>query len=412
MPGARVVLIGVGGYGNIYLEELLRGAAEGRLELAGTVDPAPAGCRYLKELEERRVPLFGDVRECFESERADLAIVSTPIQFHGEHVEQALAAGASVLCEKPVAATIQEALQMQAAAELAPGFVAIGYQWSFAEPVLALKRDVLLGRLGRPRRLKALICWPRPESYYTRNQWAGRIALSDGRFVLDSPAHNAMAHYLHNMFYVLGATQQASSAALAVSAELYRANAIENYDTVALRCETEAGAPLLFYATHSATTEEGPLLEYEFEHAVVHLGGEAGHHLRATFSDGRQHDYGEIHEYPQRGYYQKLWLSLAALEGGPAVPCTIASALPQVVCVNGAQRRHEDIDTFEPSHLVWTDTPQGRLCTVSGLQQELGECYRDWTLPGDRARAAWARPSTRVDLRDYTHFSLGQETPA
>jgi hypothetical protein len=56
-----------------------------------------------------------------------------------------------------------------------------------------------------------------------------------GLGIFDSPANNATAHFLHNMFYLLGATRETSAAPAVVQAELYRANAIENFDTAAIR---------------------------------------------------------------------------------------------------------------------------------------------------------------------------------
>ena len=46
--------------------------------------------------------------------------------------------------------------------------------------------------------------WPRDERYYSRNGWAGVKRTNDGTWILDSPTNNACAHFLHNMFYVLG----------------------------------------------------------------------------------------------------------------------------------------------------------------------------------------------------------------
>ncbi len=400
MPAGRhrVLVIGIGGYGNIYLEELLRACAEERVELAGTVDPAPSGCRYLKELRDLRVPDFGDIGMFIEHGHADLAIISTPIHFHAEHTCRALAAGMSVLCEKPLAATVQQALRMKAAEERSSGFVAVGYQWSFAEPILTLKRDVMAGRLGRPIRLKTLICWPRPEGYFARNDWAGRIALPGNIPVLDSPANNAMAHYLHNMFYTLGDRLEESAKPAEVCAELYRANDIENYDTVALRCRTEEGVPTFFYATHAVRANRGPLLEYEFEKATVLLDADRDTHLRLTWRDGRVHDYGEIFEYPHRGYFNKLWRSLEALDGGVQLPCTIVSAMPHVVCINAAQRSSEEITEFAEDIIGWTETAEGRVRIVAGLQQALTDCYLNWALPGERGIYSWAKPASPVSL--------------
>jgi hypothetical protein len=53
------------------------------------------------------------------------------------------------------------------------------------------------GMLGRPKRLKTLVLWPRDFAYYNRNDWAGKKTDQNGRPVLDSVAHNATSHFLH-----------------------------------------------------------------------------------------------------------------------------------------------------------------------------------------------------------------------
>ncbi len=99
-----------------------------------------------------------------------------------------------------------------------------------------LKKDVRDGVLGRPVRFKCLVLWPRPISYFQRNDWAGKIRSESGAWIFDSPVHNATAHYLHNLFFLLGDDPASSAMPLDVQAECYRVNAIENYDAAAVRC--------------------------------------------------------------------------------------------------------------------------------------------------------------------------------
>ena len=130
--------------------------------------------------------------------------------------------------------------------------MAVGYQWSFSPAVQALKDDIRSGLFGAARKLKCLYLWPRDEGYYARNDWAGKRKDAEGAWVLDSPVQNAMAHDLHNMFYVLGKTRETSARPAEVEAELYRANAIENFDTAAARIRTEEGVEILFFVSHAS----------------------------------------------------------------------------------------------------------------------------------------------------------------
>src|SRR5690606_38863553 len=100
--------------------------------------------------------------------------------------------------------SLEQAERMRTARDEAGRQVGIGYQWSFSAAVQRLKRDIMSGVLGAPRRLKSMALWPRDEGYYRRNGWAGRRTSPTGEPVMDSPVNNACAHFLHNMLYVLG----------------------------------------------------------------------------------------------------------------------------------------------------------------------------------------------------------------
>ena len=57
----------------------------------------------------------------------------------------------------------------------------------------------------------------------------------DGRWVMDSPAANALSHFLQLPLYLLGPSMNQAATPVKVEAELYRANSIENYDTCSIR---------------------------------------------------------------------------------------------------------------------------------------------------------------------------------
>jgi len=92
-----VALLGIGGYGNTNVGQLLEAqkqeADPNAVRIVGAIDPSPASCRRLAELESRGVPLFESWRAFYASHRADLMIISTPIHLHARHVSAALERG-------------------------------------------------------------------------------------------------------------------------------------------------------------------------------------------------------------------------------------------------------------------------------------------------------------------------------
>src|SRR5512143_1675716 len=255
-----LVMVGVGGMGAAYLEALLARKDEDLFRITGAVDPQPNRCKQYVEMRAMGVPCFISLQDFYRNRKADLAVLSTPIQMHMPQTTYALAKGSHVLCEKPAAGAIQEVRAALEAERAAGRWVAVGYQWSFSPAVQALKTDIRSGLFGAPRRFKCLYLWPRDEGYYARNEWAGRLKDAEGAWVLDSPAQNAMAHDLHNMFYVLGKERDASARPVEVEAELYRANAIENFDTAAARVWTEEGVEILFFVSHASEEDRGPVV--------------------------------------------------------------------------------------------------------------------------------------------------------
>src|SRR5439155_12631452 len=237
--------------------------------------------------QSRGVPIHPSVQSLLAEAEVDLLMIATPIHLHAPQTCLALQRGTNVLCEKPLAGTLADAVRMWHVQLSAKAFAAIGYQWSFSDAVQSLKRDIMNGVLGKPIRLKSIVFFPRPQMYFRRNDWAGRIRTIGGDGVLDSPVNNATSHFLHNMFYVLGRTRETSAMPQSVQAELYRANQIENYDTAAIRSRTECGAEILFYTTHAAPDRRGPKSHFEFEKAIVEFDANGDGQFIAHFHDGR-----------------------------------------------------------------------------------------------------------------------------
>jgi predicted dehydrogenase len=276
--------------------------------------------------------------------------------------------------------------------------VAVGYQWSFSEAIGELKRDILGGVLGKAIRLRTLVLWPRDERYYRRNNWAGVKKTADGTWVLDSPVNNASAHFLHNMLYVLGDRVDSSTSLRAVTAELYRAYPIQNFDTAAVRCTTVNNVELLFMTSHSVGERNGPRFVYEFERATVSYGDESSPDITTTFHDGSSKNYGS----PELNRMRKLWLTIAAIENGGVkvgdAICGIEAAAAQTRCNWAIQLSSQEITVF-PEHKIHAQDAAGeRQLVVDGLAEDLTACYDQGKLPSELG-VAWANPGKTIALQ-------------
>lgn len=391
-----VLLVGIGGYGAGYTDILLHGEHPVPTRIAGVADPFASRSPLLPELEALGVPIVDKPEEFYASNEADLAVISSPIQFHCAQTVTATRNGSNVLCEKPLGAVVQEAYEMIKARDAAGNWVGIGYQWSYSDEIQALKQDIRAGLFGEPKALKCLVLWPRDEKYYKRSGWAGRIRDDKDRWILDSPVNNACAHYLHNMLYVLGEKTDLSARPVDVTAELYRANEIENYDTAALRAHTDTGVEILFVVSHAVEEKAGPVFRFEFEKGTVEYDADAGAEVIARLQNGTIKTYPSPDGLPRK----KLWDAVRAVT---RPVCGLEAAMMQTICMNGAQESAPAIVDF-PKELVWvTGEPGARRTWVESLFDTLKHCYEESALPCELG-IEWAKQGGIVDLRDYKNF--------
>jgi len=396
--GVSVLLVGIGGYGSTYVNGMLDNRCDEKYHIAGVVDPKPESQSRLAEITDLKVPVCASMEEFYKDYSADLAVISSPIQFHCDQVCYALSKGSNVLCEKPLSATVEEGLRMIEARSGTDKFVSIGYQWSYSKVIQDLKKDIQAGLFGKALRLKTLLLWARTDAYFKRG-WAGKIKDSQGRWVLDSIANNATAHYLHNMFYVLGEKTDESIKPLNVTAELYRANPIENFDTAAVRVITDNGAELMYFATHATRVHLGPIFCYEFEKGKVVYGtpdDPEGSNVVAYFEDGSTKSYGD----PTQGVLNKLWNAIDAVKGKADILCGPEAALSHTRCIGAMHASVPEIVQFPEQMIKWDEKmfKNESGFYVEELQQVLKDCYEKRVMPS-KLGISWAKPGMMIKLK-------------
>ncbi len=374
-----VVMVGIGGYGEVYLSAILEEPAGEECRIVGAVDPEPERCSRLSQLEELGVPLFDSLSAFYRRRSAELAVVSSPIHLHADHTCNALAHGSHVLLEKPAAAVPADVDRMIQARDDAGRFVAVGFQWSFSQPIIQLKRDILAARFGTLEGGRTLTMWSRPESYYERNAWAGRRRDDAGRWILDSPACNAMAHDLHNLLFLSGSALDRSADPIAVAAQLARVNDIETFDTVAARVIVEGGTELLFLASHAIADHEQvePRFVLEFEEASVSFPG-LDAPIIAAFHDGQKIEYASPYSSPQ---VTKLWMCIHAVRGAAEIYCGLEAARAHAACIHALEVSGVPVQSFPASHVHTSETEGGRLRWVQGLADALRLSYETGNWP-------------------------------
>lgn len=369
----RVVLVGIGGYGQNYVEAVLDRERQGILHLAGIVDPiARLSGQYAKVAH---LPCYPNLESFYRLHQADLAIISSPIHYHASQVCTALAHGSHVLCEKPLCATAEEARAMRLAYHASGKIAAIGFQWSFSAAVLQAKQEILDGRWGAFRQLRCMVNWPRPFAYYRRNNWAGRIQTDQGETVLDSILNNATAHYLHQILFFLGDALTTAARPDTLQAACYRAYPIETYDTAFVRMMFGT-VPAFIAVSHVTQRRLDPIFEFVLDEGTFFCAGDD--HLQLKKRDGRIVDFGSMSVDTVVG---KLDTVIRAMGTGEAIPCDVDTASAHAAVI---QMIHQIPVQIFPDETVKTlnvgDSQEERLA-VSGLEDVMDRCYANLELP-------------------------------
>lgn len=392
MEPIKIAFAGAGGYADYCLGLLLDFVPQEEYELVGIADPFAAQAPRMPFFRQQGISLYPSVEELFAAQKVDALYVASPINFHKQQCEAAMRYGCAVLCEKPLTATFADTVSLREQSLQTKQPFGVGFQWSFADSMLKAKKDVLEQRYGKAVSLKVYISWQRFDDYYNSSTWKGRIRDAGGNLVNDSVVTNATAHYLHNMFFMMGTALDRSEMPVEVKGSVYRAKPIESFDTCFLKGSFQNGAEFLFLSTHSGEVNTNPIVEYTFEKGVIRIDTNTDCPVIRGFVDGEEIVYGTISTRESDSCKVKAFLK--SVRDGASLPCPIDAVLPhQAVC--GAIFDQLSILEF-PKPLVYrTSTPDGWF--VKNLCKDLQQCFDALQTP-EEAGCAWAKPDQPLKL--------------
>lgn len=383
----QAAIIGVTGYGQIHFEALQALREQGRVNIvAATIineEEAREATDYLKQAGTR---IYRDYQAMLQTEhgKIDLCCIPTGIAWHCPMTLAALEAGAHVYMEKPVAATVNEVDRMIAARDQAGKHVIVGYQDMAPGPIQHMKRRILAGDIGQPQTVRLMACWPRGDAYYTRNNWAGRLKAGDA-WVYDSPANNALAHYVIAALYFTAPELDAVDRVESGIAELYRAKAIETFDTLSVRAQTARGVETLITLTHSCECASSPVIE---------VRGTEGS-IRWDFNEQIVHQpSGESLKTPAGAELSRVLIKryVEALEQGKSVGCSLEMAREHTRLINAL---HEQcpIHNIGKQHCGEGEWQGSRLDFVCGMNEAVQRSFDEGKLFSELG-LGWAQPPT------------------
>jgi UDP-N-acetyl-2-amino-2-deoxyglucuronate dehydrogenase len=195
----------------------------------------------------------------------ELISVCTPNGLHAEHTIKALRAKKHVLCEKPMAITVKDCERMICEAERANKRLFIVKQNRFNPPVIAVKKVIDGGRLGRILSVQLNCFWNRDEEYYISSDWKGTKSMDGGTLFTQ------FSHFIDLLYWIVGDVAEAYS----ITKNMIHNDCIEFEDTgvVSLLFDSGALGTIHFTVNSFAKNMEGSITIFG-ERGTVKVGGQ------------------------------------------------------------------------------------------------------------------------------------------
>ena len=246
-PILRVAIVGCGIIGIHHARVIAR---HPDLTLVALVDSVTKTVIALADLVENELSAprpadFASLREAFVATSIDLVVICTPSGLHVAHAEEALAAGADVVIEKPLDVSLPRARRLAELAEEAEKcgqVVSVISQHRFDPASVAVAAAAHGGGFGRLTSAVASVAWWRSQEYYDSGQWRGTWELDGGGAVM-----NQGVHTVDLLVWILGRPVE-----IFAQTALLAHERMEVEDVAVATIRFESGALAVLHATTAA----------------------------------------------------------------------------------------------------------------------------------------------------------------
>lgn len=199
----RVAIVGTGGIANAHIQAYLQFPE--RCHIAYLVDIVPEKARRMREKYGLNAEVFDDHQALLPLRDIDLVDVCTPPYVHAQISINCLRSGKNVVCEKPMAASLEECDQMLRARDESGKKLSIIAQNRFRQPISNLKALLDSGLAGPVRCAQVDSFWWRGHCYYDL-WWRGTWEKEGGGCTL-----NHAVHHIDMLLWMMGLPQRVTS---------------------------------------------------------------------------------------------------------------------------------------------------------------------------------------------------------
>lgn len=199
----RVAIVGTGNIANAHVKSYLRFPE--RCKIVALVDIVPEKAQAMKELYGLEAEVFDDHLKILDRKDIDLVDVCTPPYVHAQISINAMNSGKNVVCEKPMAASLEECDAMLRARDENGVKLSIIAQNRFRKPIRDLKMLLDSGMAGAVRHAQIDSFWWRGHCYYDL-WWRGTWEKEGGGCTL-----NHAVHHIDMLGWMMGLPEKVTS---------------------------------------------------------------------------------------------------------------------------------------------------------------------------------------------------------
>ena len=135
---------------------------------------------YEKLMPGKDVKVYTDYKKLLAEMKPEIVTIASESGYHPDIAIDALKSGANVICEKPMALSVDDADRMNATAREQGKKLAVCFQNRFNSAVQKTYEAQKNGRFGRMLHGMIQVRWNRNESYYKQALWRGTWELDGG----------------------------------------------------------------------------------------------------------------------------------------------------------------------------------------------------------------------------------------
>ncbi len=261
--------------------------------LVAVCDPDPV--RLEAFVSRYQVRGYAGLEELLAREAPDVVSLCTPNGLHAAQAIRCLESGSHVLCEKPMAISVQDGIAMVEATIRTGKRLFVVKQNRHNAPVVAVKKLLDEGKLGRISGFQLNCFWNRSAGYYSGSSWRGTNAMDGGILFTQ------FSHFIDLLYWFLGDIEQVSGRR---ANYLHKGN-IEFEDTgvAEIRMKTGAMGTLHYTINARGGNMEGSLTLFG-EKGTVKIGGQYLNRIDFFSVAGETlPDFGQVNGANDYGHY-------------------------------------------------------------------------------------------------------------